>query len=254
VTAAQTDVRGLELKAKLAELEDARQLAERRIEDIRQAIAQMRQQTEREFATAQQQSQEVEAELRVTEEALEKAQKERQSGDAAVASAKVDALQQVLKDLEVSRWKLRGEMSSGELDLQLSKQRDELAVAQSNAAKFESEIQALKREGDNVSADGIGPSGVSAAGAGDTLRFLNFVQSGSQDILVVGEVVKPGVIAWRTGLTVDQAIQAAGGRTPAGSRIVRFSQVHVNGSDASNFVVEKNDGLHPGDVITVTRK
>jgi beta-lactamase regulating signal transducer with metallopeptidase domain len=249
VTAAQTDLRSQDLTAKLAELEDARQLAERRIEDIRRMVELRRQQMLRELAVAHEQSQQVEAELRATEEALEKAKQEQSAGEAAVDGARLDGLQQVLKDLEVSQWQLRGQMSSGELDQPLTAQRDELATAQSNLSRFENEIRDFK----DVAA-GAGRSGGPDGGAADNLLLLNFVQSGSQDILVVGEVVKPSVIAWRTGLTVDQAIQAAGGQTPAGSRIVRFSQVHVNGSDASNFVVGKNDGLHPGDVITVTRK
>lgn len=68
-------------------------------------------------------------------------------------------------------------------------------------------------------------------------------------IFVSGEVEKPGAFPFVPGMTVQQAVVLAGGRTKFAAN--KYYLQRNNAADANRIRVEGNAVLFPGDVVTV---
>ena len=72
-------------------------------------------------------------------------------------------------------------------------------------------------------------------------------------VLVQGKVVKVGEIAYRRGMTVNQAVTLAGGPTETGSTSRIEIQRVVNG-ELKKMNAKLTDTVNPGDTIVVKAK
>jgi len=95
--------------------------------------------------------------------------------------------------------------------------------------------------------------------SGDPLQNIQ-LQSGDQvlvqaagRVLVQGKVVKVGEIAYRRGMTVNQAVTLAGGPTETGSTSRIEIQRVVNG-ELKKMNAKLTDTVNPGDTIVVKAK
>lgn len=88
------------------------------------------------------------------------------------------------------------------------------------------------------------------------IEVLNMVKDDPkvQALTVGGQVKRPGAVEWRKGMTLQQAIQLAGDRTPFASKYVFLTRNGEKNTYNTKLLEHQNIEVKAGDTVEVKQK